>query len=84
MVFNKEMTEKSIGKWKRDKGNILVNIPDLRGRKKPFISKYLGGEDDPFSPVSVERDIYVTFKIKVRLVPKTRIGGVIVLVEGSP
>jgi hypothetical protein len=74
------MTETLIGKWKRDKGNILVNIPDLRGKKKPYISKYLGDEDDPFSPAAVERDIYSEFKIKVKLVPKTRVGGVIVKV----
>jgi hypothetical protein len=69
------MTPAIIGKWFRRKGNIVVNFPELRGKKLPYRSKYLGDVDDPFPPALVERDIYHEFKIQVKLQPTRKNGG---------
>ena len=75
---------KVIGKWSRAKGNIIVNIPDIRkvgGKKYPYKAKYLGDTEDPFSPVAVEKDIYAEFKLRVNLVPTSPRGGEIRMVD---
>lgn len=72
---------KIIGKWSKSKGNIKVNIPGIRtvGNKKyPYISEYLGDEDNPFSTIDIEKDIYAEYKLKVKLMPKSSRGGDIV------
>lgn len=68
----------TVGKWTRDKGNILVTIKKqyVPGRKHEKKIKYLGDEDDPCSPLMVSRDLREYFPGKtVFLITKTRKGG---------
>lgn len=69
---------KVIGKWSKNKGNLLVNMPKMRkvGYKLyPYKSQYLGDPEDPVLPLEVEEDIYKMFKIKVKLISKSSRGG---------
>lgn len=83
IFINGGLTMKIIGKWSRAKGNISVNIPNMRrvGNKwYPYQSKYLGDIEEGYTvtPIDVEKDIYAVLKIKVKLIPKSSRGGDIV------